>query len=244
MFPAVSVAEELNAQQIIDKMIDSNNLSFEKGEMRMTMVIHNKRGEKRTRTILAQGQKFGELGKTRIEFQEPADVRGTTLLLHEQGGDQDDIQYLYLPAFKKTRRISGSAKNGSFMGSDFTYADLESRDAKDGEKTLLDPEEIGGQNAFRISVKSTDEDSDYSKVEIWVHQKLFLPLKMDFYDRKGKLLKVMKSRKIEKKNGEMVITHMTLSNRQKGSKTDMIVDEIRQDAAFSESVFDKTNLGK
>ena len=238
------MAQEYTAQQLIDKMIDANNLSFEKGEMQMTMIIENKRGKKRTRTIMAQGQKFGELSKTRIEFKEPADVRGTTLLMHEQPGDGDDIQYLYFPAFKKTQRISGSAKNGSFMGSDFTYADMESRDAKEGKKTLLPPDKVGGQEAFRVSVESTDEDSDYSKVDMWIHKTLFLPLRTDFYDRKGALLKVMTSKKIEKKNGQFVITHIKLANKQKGSQTSLIVDDINQDAVFSESVFEKASLGK
>jgi len=242
--PMALTAQDLTASQIVDKMIEANNLSFERGEMQMTMIIENKRGKKRTRTILAQGQKFGELSKTRIEFKEPADVRGTTLLMHEQGGDADDIQYLYFPAFKKTQRISGSAKNGSFMGSDFTYADMESKDAKDGTKTLLPPDKVGGQDAYRISVKSTDEDSDYSKVDLWIHQGIFLPLRTDFYDRKGALLKVMTSKKIEKKNGQFVITHIKLVNKQKGSQTSLIVDDINQDAVFSESVFEKANLGK
>ncbi len=243
--PASLTAQEtLNAQQIVDKMLEANNFGFEKGEMMMTMVIQNKRGEKRTRSIRALGQKFEGLSKTRMEFIEPADVRGTTLLMHEQAGDADDLQYLFLPAFKKTKRISGSAKNGSFMGSDFTYADMESRDAEEGAKTKLPDEAVGGQDAFRISVTPEDKESDYSKVEIWIHKSLFLPLRMDFYDRNGKLLKVMKSKKIEKNNGEFVITKMVLSNKQKGSMTTLLVDKINQNASFPASVFDRNNLGK
>ena len=139
------------------------------------------------------------MSKTRIEFIEPADVRGTTLLLLEQAGEEDDLQYLYLPAFKKTRRIAGSQKNGSFMGSDFTYADMESRDAQEGTKTREANTTVGGQDSFRISVLSSDPESDYSKVELWIHTQLFLPLKTEFYDRKGKLLKVMQAKKIEKR---------------------------------------------
>ena len=60
--PASLTAQEtLNAQQIVDKMLEANNFGFEKGEMMMTMVIQNKRGEKRTRSIRALGQKFSGL---------------------------------------------------------------------------------------------------------------------------------------------------------------------------------------
>lgn len=242
--PPTGTADELTAQGIVDQMIDANNLSFERGKMDMKMVIQNKRGESRERSIRAFGKKENGLGKTRIEFIEPADVRGTTLLLLEQAGDEDDLQYLYLPAFKKTRRIAGSQKNGSFMGSDFTYADMESRDAQEGTKTRGTNETVGGQETFRISVQSTDAESDYSKVELWIHTTLFLPLKTEFYDRKGALLKVMQAKKIEKKNGEFVITHLRLKNIQKGSQTDLFVNTIDQSATFSDAVFDRSTLGK
>ena len=44
----------------------------------------------------------------------------------------DDDQYLYLPSLDKSKRISGGQKNQRFMGTELTYADMESRDLKDG----------------------------------------------------------------------------------------------------------------
>ena len=34
-------------------------------------------------------------------------------------------QYIYLPAFKKTRRIAARQSSEAFLGSDFTYGDLD-----------------------------------------------------------------------------------------------------------------------
>ena len=51
--------------------------------------------------------------------------------------EKDDDQWLYLPALKKTKRIASGDKSGSFMGSDFTYADMTTRNLDNYDYTLL-----------------------------------------------------------------------------------------------------------
>ena len=59
-----------------------------------------------------------------IEFTGPADVAGTKFLITEPKEGADE-QLLYLPAFDKVQKISGSSRKGAFMGSDFSYEDLD-----------------------------------------------------------------------------------------------------------------------
>ena len=51
--------------------------------------------------------------------------------------DTIDEQVLYLPALKRTNRIAGRARKGSFMGSDFAYEDLEISDAASATHALV-----------------------------------------------------------------------------------------------------------
>ena len=61
-------------------------------------------------------------------FLSPADVKDTGFLTYDYDEEgRDDDQWLYLPALKKTKRIASGDKSGSFMGSDFTYADMTDR---------------------------------------------------------------------------------------------------------------------
>lgn len=231
------------AEDIIDKMLAEGQLGVQSGESRLRMVIRNKDGKVRERQILSKSDKKDGLRRNRIEFLEPADVKGSTLLLLEQRGERD-LQYLYLPALKKTRRITGNAKNGSFMGSDFTYADMENRDAKVGTKVRKADETVSGQDCYRIETNGADADSEYSRVDLWIHRTLYLPIKIEFYDLKGGLVKVLATNKIETKDNKKIITEMTLKNVQTGSQTTLYVDSIQFGTTFPDSIFDKETLAR
>jgi hypothetical protein len=57
-------------------------------------------------------------------FNSPRDVAGTGCLSFSYDDEsKDDDIWLYLPAMKRVRRITGSGKNDDFMGTDFTYED-------------------------------------------------------------------------------------------------------------------------
>lgn len=57
--------------------------------------------------------------KRLLKFTKPADVRGQMFLVlseHEM--------YVYLPAFRRVRRVAGHVRNQSFMASDFAFDDM------------------------------------------------------------------------------------------------------------------------
>ena len=246
LLPAVAAAQDApTADQIVDRMLESNNMGFESGQARIRMTITSKRGTTRERVLASKSDKKDGLRRSRIEFLEPPDVRGTTLLMLEQPGDARDLQYLYLPGLKKTRRIAGSQKNTSFMESDFTYADLESRDAKKGAKERLADESAGGQPAFRVSVTSDsdDDDTEYGKLDLWVHKTMFLPLRIDFYDKKGGLQKTLLSKRIERKSDKNLVTKLEMKSAE-GSTTVLDIEAIDLDARFTDTDFDKSALGR
>lgn len=93
------------------------------------MTLINKRGAVRERKLISYSIDVGKEKKDRksiMFFQYPGDVKGTGFLTWDYDElNKDDDKWLYLPAIKKTRRISGSsAKQDYFMGSDFTYDDM------------------------------------------------------------------------------------------------------------------------
>ena len=51
-------------------------------------------------------------------FQSPADVKNTSFMSWSYDSDKSDDQWIYLPALKKTKRISSDSKSDYFMGSD------------------------------------------------------------------------------------------------------------------------------
>lgn len=236
-------AEELTAKQIIDRVTNGDNLGFSTGEARVKLSIRNKRGQERVRIVNSKSIEKDGQRWTIVTFLEPADVAGTKLL-SKQVKDGSDLQYLYLPALKEKRRIAGSDKDESFMGTDFTYNDLEQNSLEEASHTLLPDEEHSGIPCFVIESVPTGKDAVYSKVKVWVDKKDFLPLKIYFFDKKGNHQKTLIAKTIEPLDGKIAITTLMMKNVKKGTKTIMELEALDRSKKFPEAIFDENKLDK
>ena len=123
-----------------------------------------------------------------IRIVEPANLNGTMLLTH-QNKTGDDDQWIYLPAMKKTNRIVGSAKKGSFIGSDFSYEDMSPKMLEDFQYTYLKEEPCGTTNCHVIDAIPVGKKSAYSKITFWVQEDGFQNARMDLYGDNGQVIK-------------------------------------------------------
>jgi len=242
--PVEALADDgLTAKEIIDQMTNGDSMAFDQGYAIVEMVIQNKRGKKRVRKVESKGKTQNGLRSFVVTFLEPDDVAGTQMLSVERKGT-DDLQYLYLASMKEKRLIAGSDKNDHFMGTDFTFADMEQRDIDNGKYKRLEDVQVSGIPAYRIDVTPGTEDTQYSKLEVWVDKKDFLPLKVYYFDKRGDLLKKMISQKIEPKGGKMTITRLLMKNVQKGTRTILSIQKLDRNATIPDSIFDPESLGK
>jgi len=125
-----------------------------------------------------------------FQFLEPADVRGTSLLTH-QDPKGDDSQWLYLPELRRVKRISSSGKTGSFMGSEFTYEDVGGNTLDRFKYTKLADDNYKGKPCYVLEKTPTYANSGYTKIKMWISKDANLVLRQDFFDRKNSLLKIM-----------------------------------------------------
>jgi outer membrane lipoprotein-sorting protein len=161
-----------------------------KGETRvMTLTLINAQGQESVRKLSFQGvEEADRREKTVIHFEFPPDVKGTALLTHERGAEDDD-QWLYLPAIKRTKRIASSNKSGSFMGSEFAYEDMVVRQLDKYSFRYLGDETVDGKDCYVIEQTPKNASSGYSKMIRWRMKDSLQELRTDYYDRKGELLK-------------------------------------------------------
>ena len=103
---------------------DDYRAAPENGESDMNMILINSKGKERHRFLHKFFKDYGEVEKQTMFFNSPADVKNTSFMNYSYIDDRDDDQWLYLPALKKVKRISGGSKDDYFMGSDFTYEDM------------------------------------------------------------------------------------------------------------------------
>ena len=156
----------------------------------MTMTLENSRGQKRVRTIEGWEREMSDDEEQRFSrFQEPADVKDTTLLTYDYEEKDDDI-WLYLPALKKVKRILSSNKGDYFMGSDFTYEDMENIDLVNWAYTVAGKEVIDGTECWIVdAVANTDKErseTSYNKLRYWIGTEDYIIRRIDYTDKKDR----------------------------------------------------------
>ena len=165
----------------------SEGFVSDSSEMEMILIdSYGTRVSRKMKGTSMEGEKNEDRAIT--EFLSPADVKGTKLLTHSHQGEDDD-QWLFLPAMKRKKRISGGAKSSSFMGSEFSYEDLGSQDIDKFNFKFIADEPIKGGKAWRVE-RISKKKSGYSKQVMVVHQDYLAPTTIEYYDRRGGLLKV------------------------------------------------------
>jgi len=236
-----SLADAQSAKQIIDTMADRNATGFQSGESTTTVTLALKNGKTRVWTIKARGVKKGAATWSRLTFLDPPADRGVELLMLDSGHGAQ--QYLYLPKTGRSRPIAGAQKNASFMGTDFTYGDLESKDARKGTPTRLADEGCGGGTCFRVDVAASDTQSPYGLVRLWIAQRTYLPMKVEYYEG-ATLAKTLAGDDVQTAEGRTYLRSFHMDNHKRGSRTTVVVTSLDGRARFPDAIFDKENLGK
>jgi hypothetical protein len=203
----------------------------------LTMVLTNKRGKTRTSTIRSVSKDRTE--KQIVWFLSPPDDKGVAFLKIEYK-DKDDEMRLWLPAFKKIRRITARKKADSFMGSDISYEDMTTRDLEDYAYDLKGEETIDGRT-YHVLISTPKLRSSYSRIVSWVDKENLTIPKEEFYDRSGALFK-KRSVKYQTLKGYDVPREMFMEDMQKKHTTRLTFDNIELDTGVDDNLFQEKNL--
>jgi len=212
-------------------------------KMVMHMVLVNRRGRKRERLMVSLTKDYGKDSKSVFYFRKPADVKGVGFLTWDYDKvSREDDKWLYLPALRKSKRISGSSKNDYFMGSDLTYDDMGDRSVDEDTHRLLGSEKLDGHDCWILESKPKDKSYMYSKVVSRIRKDALIPVKSEFYDRQGKLLKTMTKTEIKKHQGFWVSYRTEVNNVQDRHKTIFEIKEAGFNVGLRNSLFRVTTL--
>jgi len=229
------IMEKIDKRPVLEKMIaetvlniyDAQGKKIFSKKSRMASYTENFRDHKK------------RLKRSLSYFFSPADDKGNGALMTEIEGDDDD-QWLYLKGLRKPKRVLGSDKSSSFMGSDFSNGDVAARDINDYNYTWLGTEKIKFKNktlavekiesAFKN--KQLSADYGYNKTVVWIHAKSGLMFKSEMYNLSGQLSKTMKLLSFSvKKNRDgkkiFMATGIEMKNALKGTKTVMNMKNVK-----------------
>lgn len=169
---------------------DKANEGFKGESSTIEMILINAYGDRITRKLtnkIQEGRGTGD--KSIVKFISPKDVRDTKLLTWSAKRGNDS-QWLYLPKSKKIKRITSRGKSGAFMGSELSYEDMSAQEVDQYRYKWLKDAKYKGRDVTVIERYPVDKNSGYSKQITYTDKKWKQALKVDYFDRKGKLLKI------------------------------------------------------
>lgn len=242
---AVAVqAQQLSGRDIMKMVDDRPDGDTNYAQMEITLVKKN--GSKRVRKVESWAMDVGKDKKTIMFFTYPGDVKGTGFLIwdYDQIGKDDD-KWLYLPAMKKTRRISGaSSKTDYFMGTDFTYDDMGDRNIDEDEHKLLRTEMRDGKKCWVVESVPVDNHEIYSRKVTWIAQDCLIGIRVEYYDKLNKLHRVLTVSDITEVQGYWTKHRMEMENVQTGHKTIIVMKNLKYDMKLDDSMFTVSKLEK
>lgn len=238
-----AAAQQPDAAQIMSK---SRDLSITGSlSANISLTITEKGGSSRSRTISITTKSYADgLEKRIIKFIEPADVRGTSMLVVDNKNSADEM-WIYLPALKKTRRIVTSEKGKSFMSSEFSNADMTSPTISDFTHRHL--EKSGTNNQWIIESTPVNEDKaeeyGYSRKISYISIDKSQVQKMEFYNFDNELFKIIEIKSIfPLSDGKYLVKNMVANNLNTNRKSEILFSNISEGVKVDDSNFTIQNL--
>lgn len=236
LFCLVPIAKALTGNEILQKVDEIATAPKDRTAITETILIDKNGNQKKRVSILMQKGDSMRI----IKFLEPPSDRGVGFLSIKNPEGGDEIMYLYMPDFKKERRIASHVKQGQFMGSDFSYDDTATLRLSDDYNAELLREE-GNYYVLKLTPKPGVE-KEYSYVLNWVTKDNFLADKAELYDKNGRLYKIQTNTGWKKYGEYWQPERMEMKNVRDNHTTIMIFKEVKFDQNLSDELFTVRNL--
>jgi outer membrane lipoprotein-sorting protein len=224
---------------------DRRDAGFINFSANLIMILRNRKGDESVRHIRNRTLEMQDDGdKSLAIFDRPPDVKNTAMLTYTHGLKPDD-QWIYLPALKRVKRIHSRNKSGPFMGSDFAYEDLGSQEVEKYTYTYLKEEPCEKWTCYVLERIPAYEYSGYTRQVVWLDNKEYRTVKVEFYDRKNALLKTLTVREYQEYIGHYWRpAEMFMQNHQTGKSTLLKWSDYQFRTTLSDRDFNPNTLNR
>ncbi len=214
------------------------------------MILKNAKGNIRERTVQSFKKIQPDINKTVFFFSEPKNIRGSGFLTWDyKTGKQEDAQWIYLPATRKSRRISASKRGDYFFGSDLTYDDMKTEGKAELDEynyQTIGVEKIAEHESYSVEAvpvnSKISKELGYSKAQLWVDKQIWEIRKIKLWDRKDRELKTIEYPRVENIDGFWTIIELKAVNHQTGHETQFNFSGIKYNALLKKNIFKENSL--
>ncbi len=240
----LTVALQAAEAPTVDEIIERANLAAYyagddgRAEVMMTITDAQGRTRKREFVILRRDVVDGGQQQFYVYFKKPSDVRKMVFMVHKYI-DKDDDRWLYLPALDLVKRIAGSDKRTSFVGSHFLYEDVSGRSVKE------DIHELVETTADYYVLKNTPKDPagvEFSSYTVWVDKQSFMLVKAEYLDKEGRKYREVESLEIKNIQGFPTVVKARVRDLASGGATVSVFKNIKYNIGLKDRIFTERYL--
>ncbi len=219
--PLAKVDEALNRWKTLDD--------------RYTIITTDSDGDK-TKIKLRMRMKAARSGNKQLtEISAPADMKGTKVLIKSP-----TEMYIYLPAFKKVRRIASHVTEQGFLGTALSQRDMAI--TRYGEYyTATIGKRAGGKTTLKLTAKAGSH-APYSKIEMVVQDKRSVPVELRYFNEDGKHIKTETRSKYKCKKNICAPGRMKMVDHTRGVTSVLKLRKHKVNPKLSKSLFSKRQL--
>ena len=182
----------------------------------------------------------GSQVRTQVRVTEPAQSVGT--VYEVSSSDGKPIQrWVYLPEVRRLRNLTGTRRTDPFMGSEFSYEDLDVTAPHESVWKSVEWVDDGGRRLVRVT---SEPYSFYERVEIEIDPKTSLPVRTSYYDRGGELFKRETFGEVKTVEGHPMPTRIEMDDVQTGAKSVLQLSNIDLKQPIDEKAFSESPIAQ
>ncbi len=243
--PLVCLAQNSEGRQIIETQMERYKVKTARDHV--VMLLINKEGDRKIRELKRYAKESdNDLRQAMIVFISPSDLKGTTLMTIE-ASKGEYRQWMHLPGQTSLQRIADKSKRTAFMGSDFSYEDLQPEKPDNYVFSLSEPQRLDDQDCFVIDIipadRETEKNSAYGRRRAWIRKDIYFTLKIEFYNKRDQLVKTQTSHDLKHSHDTVWYAEKVLmENHQKNHKTLMGIKTKEVNIPIDDSLFTEKTI--
>lgn len=154
----------------------------------------------------------------------------------------------WVPAIERVVKLPPSMMEQSWMGTDFTNDDLVKASSRidDYNHKIIGDSIIEGRKCWKIEMIPLPQAAVvWSKVNIWIDQKDYLELRLEYYDEDNKLVNILQCSDVREIGGRLIPCKLEMIPAQKkGQETVITYNSAIFNQPISDDFFTTQNMKK
>jgi outer membrane lipoprotein-sorting protein len=216
---------EPSPTEILERMEIVNN-GYDDQTMDVTMTVVDTNGGRKSYdfTIWQKGAE-----KRLIRFHS-GEMKGTATLIESR-----DRVSVYLPGFRKVRRVAAHNMTQSFAGSDFSNDDMAAVSWAEAYDVSLERTEPDAWHL--IAVPKPGIKTPYAKVRLMVDRTHYYQNGVDYFGPDERVLKRMRNSKPINFGGTLRYSLVVMEDARTGHRTELAIRDFRVNEGLKDSLF-------